>query len=486
MPVEKDTLLASTRRMLNRHAPPVPGSGNNVVGLSLTLEPNQGRLAEGGLRVHGHYKQSGEDLPLVSIICAVFNGREHLEGAIESILQQDYDNVELIVIDGGSTDGTLQVVQDQEDCIDYYVSEKDSGIADAWNKGLACASGDIIGFLNADDYYSVNTITTVVEIAKDHLNELFISYGDTQMLDGSACRRYLKGSFDPGRLHYGFGFMHTTCFATRATYNKIGLFNTMVRIAIDTDWLVRSVVAGVRFEYAGNLTYMREGGVSDTLEWTAFQEYLEVLKKYGIKKVQIARYTFLGKLAFRKVFGKRHVADLRMQAIYTIIFMLNLGYNWLPFFSVKKKFIALAGITIGKCSYVHTPVRFFSKGRVDIGDHSTVNPGCYLDNRGPIRIGNNVSIARDTKIYTAGHDIDEPCFRRTERSVVIGDDVCIFSHALILPGVTIGKGAVVYPGSVVTKDVEPYSIVGGNPAVHIRYRSSDLRYEIDYKYLFAH
>ena len=85
------------------------------------------------------------------------DGREHLEGAIESVLQQDYDNVELIVIDGGSTDGTLQVVQDQEDCIDYYVSEKDIGIADAWNKGLACASGDIIGFLNADDYYSVNT-----------------------------------------------------------------------------------------------------------------------------------------------------------------------------------------------------------------------------------------------------------------------------------------------------------------------------------------
>jgi acetyltransferase-like isoleucine patch superfamily enzyme len=96
-----------------------------------------------------------------------------------------------------------------------------------------------------------------------------------------------------------------------------------------------------------------------------------------------------------------------------------------------------------------------------------------------------VSIAHDTKIYTLGHDIDDPHFAVKGAAVEIGDYVCIFSQVLIMPGVKLGKGAAVYPGSVVTKDVGEYEIVGGNPARFIRYRSKDLQYRVNHDYWFS-
>lgn len=168
-----------------------------------------------------------------------------------------------------------------------------------------------------------------------------------------------------------------------------------------------------------------------------------------------------------------------------VISASNLLYNWIPFFGMKNLFLKLLGIKVEQNSVIHTPVRFMGIGRVSIGSHTTINRGCYLDNRVGIRIGSNVSIAHDTKIYTLGHDIDDPFFTATGKPVEIGDYVCIFSNVLIMPGVTLGKGAVVFPGSVVTKSVGEYEVVGGNPARFIRHRSRDLRYKVTYDYWFA-
>ena len=107
-------------------------------------------------------------LPKISIITPSFNQGVFIERTILSVIEQEYPEMEFIIIDGGSTDGSLEIIREYDDCIDYYVSEKDSGIADAWNKGLTCATGDIIGFLNADDFYSADTISTVVGTAGAH------------------------------------------------------------------------------------------------------------------------------------------------------------------------------------------------------------------------------------------------------------------------------------------------------------------------------
>jgi maltose O-acetyltransferase len=168
-----------------------------------------------------------------------------------------------------------------------------------------------------------------------------------------------------------------------------------------------------------------------------------------------------------------------------VIAAFNCAYNWLPFFILKKMLLRLTNIRLGAGTVIHTPARFLGMGCITVGSHTTINSNCYLDNRVGLIIGSNVSVAHGTKIYTLGHDIDDPHFAVKGAEVEIGDYACIFSNVLIMPGVKIGKGAVVFAGSVVTKDVGEYEVVGGNPAKFIRHRSKDLRYQVDHDYWFA-
>jgi acetyltransferase-like isoleucine patch superfamily enzyme len=139
-------------------------------------------------------------------------------------------------------------------------------------------------------------------------------------------------------------------------------------------------------------------------------------------------------------------------------------------------------MNIGKKSCIYPKVIFYRWDNLSIGNNSVVNRGCTIDNRDEIIIGNNVSIAHNTKIYTTGHDINSPYFDMVSKKVKIDDYACVFANCLIMPGVTIGRGAVIYSGSVVTKTVPPYSIVGGNPAKIISTRSNHLEYNLDYRF----
>lgn len=173
-----------------------------------------------------------------------------------------------------------------------------------------------------------------------------------------------------------------------------------------------------------------------------------------------------------------------LQAKFIAVFALNLLHNLVPAFA-SHQVLPLFGLKVGKGSAIHRGVRFFHLGNFAMGVDSVINSGCYIDNRRGVRIGDNVGIAHDTKIYTLGHAIDDPSFSTQGKPVVIEDFAFVFSNCLIMPGVTIGKGAVVLSGSVVTKDVAPYSVVGGNPAKFIRKRSEDLSYRMRYRYFLA-
>lgn len=139
---------------------------------------------------------------------------------------------------------------------------------------------------------------------------------------------------------------------------------------------------------------------------------------------------------------------------------------------------------IGKNSTFLMRCQFdFTKG-LRIGENSVVNARCRMDNRGGIHIGDNVSISSDVTILTADHDMDSPDFAGRNRPVIIEDYVWIGTAAMIMPGVTIGKGAVVAAGAIVTKDVAPYHVVAGIPAKFIKERQRELRYTASYKRLF--
>ena len=139
---------------------------------------------------------------------------------------------------------------------------------------------------------------------------------------------------------------------------------------------------------------------------------------------------------------------------------------------------------IGKESSISLHCRLRSPNKIKIGDNTTINQGVYLDGRGGLIIGNNVNIGRNVNIYTASHDYNSPTFDYLEKSVFIGSNAWVASNVIILPGVKIREGAVIAAGAIVTKDIDEYTVVGGNPARFIKKRNRDIAYKTKYFRLF--
>lgn len=157
----------------------------------------------------------------------------------------------------------------------------------------------------------------------------------------------------------------------------------------------------------------------------------------------------------------------------------------IPFWSIRKLTYEFFGVKIGKGSYIHMWARFYNPGNIEIGEDTHVGDNCFLDGRNKIKIGNHVDIASQVLIYNEEHNVHSEKFEATSGSVEIGDYVFIGPRAIILPGVKIGKGAVVAAGAVVTKDVGEFEIVGGVPAKVIGERKvKDLNYKLGRARLF--
>jgi putative colanic acid biosynthesis acetyltransferase WcaF len=156
--------------------------------------------------------------------------------------------------------------------------------------------------------------------------------------------------------------------------------------------------------------------------------------------------------------------------------LTNAGY--IPSHRVRNFVYRRFGLRLAKQSALHWRARFFAPEGVEIGPHTTIGNDAFLDGRQGLKIGSCVNIAGEVRIYTLEHDLDDPLFAGKGGPVVIEDYVAIGTRVLILPGVTIGRGAAVASGAVVTKNVDPYAVVGGVPARFIRERSRDLRYRL--------
>ena len=151
----------STTRLVTKGKPEIIKNTGDEFESVLFLPEGENKKGEGGLRTKGYFKKSYEDKPLISIITVVYNGDKYLEETVQSVLSQTYDNVEYIIIDGASTDGTIDIIRKYEDQIDYWVSERDKGMYDAMNKGIDAASGELINFMNAGDrliFLDVNSL----------------------------------------------------------------------------------------------------------------------------------------------------------------------------------------------------------------------------------------------------------------------------------------------------------------------------------------
>jgi len=204
----------------------------------------------------------------VSIITAVFNNAGTLAQTLDSILQQSGVEVEVIVIDGASTDGSLAILRRYESRLKVVVSEPDNGIYDALNKGLAYATGEVVGFLHADDFLAAPTSLQLIVSALNK-NQADGVYGDLQYVrkdqPEQRLRYWRSRQFRPALLAQGWMPAHPTLYLRRTVYEETGDFDTRYRIAADYDFMLRVLTnPAYRFAYIPRvLVNMRAGGVSN-------------------------------------------------------------------------------------------------------------------------------------------------------------------------------------------------------------------------------
>jgi len=192
------------------------------------------RFGEGGRRKKDILKKK----PLFSIITVVYNGEKFLEKTITSVINQSYKNFEFIVIDGGSTDKSLKIIKKYEKKIDYWVSEKDNGIYDAFNKGMIVSKGEFIGFINSDDIYKKDALSIISNYIRQNKTTDFI-FGSVKKHWG------ILHGYKPHKIKYSWGFYssHSTgFFIKRKAAEKVGFYNIKYKYHADYDYFYRLIV----------------------------------------------------------------------------------------------------------------------------------------------------------------------------------------------------------------------------------------------------
>lgn len=230
----------------------------------------------------------------ISIITSVYNNVATIEDAIKSVLSQTYPNIEYIVVDGASNDGTTDIIKKYEDRIAKFVSEKDKGIYDGLNKGISLATGDVIAFLHSDDIYAnKNIIEDVVKLFESKNTDSI--YGDLVYVDKNNTNkifRYWKsGEYTFKKLEKGWMPPHPTFFVKKEFYDKYGKFSLKFGIAADYDFMLRMLGKyKITTAYLPKVLYkMRVGGASNRSLKNIIQktkEDIRALENNGIGGIQ--------------------------------------------------------------------------------------------------------------------------------------------------------------------------------------------------------
>ena len=237
----------------------------------------------GGLRTRGIFKNSSNIKPLISVVTVVLNGEKYLEEAISSVIKQTYDNVEYIVIDGGSTDRSLDIIHKYENYIDFWISEKDSGIYNAMNKGIALSSGDFVGFVGSDDFLYLNTLEKLAKVAKKETIDYTVGPVDIIRGNGQLIEKILvlPNFLMQNRFIFDMATHHLSFYVSRKIINKIGNFDESFNIRSDYDMTISVISKSKKkFNFTNSVGSFREGGVSGS--YSSYFENFNILRKHGI------------------------------------------------------------------------------------------------------------------------------------------------------------------------------------------------------------
>jgi len=266
---------------------------------------------QGGLRTEGKFRlEDSEACPLVSIITVVLNGGETVERTIRSVINQTYKNIEYIIIDGQSTDGTLDIIERYNDRIAYWVSEKDDGLFDAMNKGISLAKGSIIGILNSDDWYALDAVENVERNSKGQ-----------DVIYGNILRYYPQHRHseliktDIRKLKYGSSCLHPAVFIREEVY-KQRKYDTRYTVSADNEFLFNLYsFKKYKFKHIDKiLTHMTSGGISSQKKiigyGNRFSYYWKYKNIFGLAGTAYKSSLYAVAIITRRIFGQRFYSFL--------------------------------------------------------------------------------------------------------------------------------------------------------------------------------
>jgi glycosyltransferase involved in cell wall biosynthesis len=310
----------STAKLQTTVKPTIASRYKNRSQMQLFSPASEGRKEEGGLQKNGYFKQSYEDKPLVSIITIVYNGEQFLEETIQSVINQTYDNIEYIIIDGGSTDETLDIIRQYNTAIDYWVSEKDKGIANAFNKGVSLSKGEWILCLNADDALADESVIGKMMSYISNTSLIDFIYGDFQILCRNSNDVISQGCvvFQSNKLLYGQVLPHPALMTNRRYFLKHGIFDESFKVAMDYEWMLRGISNENVLHISMQITNIRDGGISTTNQKKVIQEILRAIAKNKLCSSFICTF-WISTYFYSRFYAKSVLKALGIYHLYTKI-----------------------------------------------------------------------------------------------------------------------------------------------------------------------
>lgn len=234
----------------------------------------------------------------ISIITPSFNSEKTIEKTIQSVISQTYQNLEYIIIDGGSKDRTLKIVEKYKEKIAKIFSGPDEGLYDAMNKGIEWATGEVVGILNSDDFYPhSNVLEKVVEAFLESGSQAV--YGDVAFFKGDNYSKIIRfwraGEFKEKKLNWGWAPPHPAFFLKKEVYQKYGLFRLDFKIAADYELMLRLFkIHKISVFYLPEvLVYMRQGGESSRNLWQRIKGWKELRKAWRVNNLQTPKFFIL-------------------------------------------------------------------------------------------------------------------------------------------------------------------------------------------------
>ncbi len=408
----------------------------------------------------------------ISVITVVYNDVDHIKATIESFFSQTWPNKEYIIVDGGSTDGTVDIIRQYADRLAWWCSEKDEGIYDAMNKGISHCTGEWINILNCGDYYASNkSLEQALNITD--IENTDIIYGDS-IEDFEGDKTCIIAPNNTSLLNYYPIYRHGSSLVRTALQKKF-LFDLSkskeLGFALDWNMIYNVYRAGYKFSKVNCfIEVYKKVGISTHPYKSSWYNY----KITSRNKIAPKKLLFFLKQIFR--YSISQTCFYRYAVAFLNEYIINDALPHIPFWCIRKQVLRFAKMRIGRKSFIMKRAYIMSPSKIKIGESTDINRNCFLDARGGISIGNNVSISHEVKIITGSHDVNSQKFNAIYLPINIEDNVWLGAGCTILQGVNIGKGAVVCAGAVVVRDIEPYEIVGGVPAKHIKQRSANLDY----------